>query len=117
MLMLGWRVFQKKIARSLLLTPILLVTLTSAASAAAPQPPTDLRVKSVATMPMMITIAWKASTSSNIAQYLIFRDDVQIASVSGKTLSYNDKDLIRAAKYIYSIKAKNTSGQLSAAAY
>lgn len=80
-----------------------------------PQPPTNLHVKTIDRT--AITIVWTASSSRNIAQYLIFRDGTKIASVSGDTLSYTDNGLNRGKKYTYSIKAKNLSEQLSASGY
>jgi|SRR5271156_3376459 len=80
-----------------------------------PQPPTNLHVKTIDRT--AITIVWTASPSRNIAQYLIFRDGTKIASVSGDTLSYTDNGLKRGKKYTYSIKAKNSSEQLSASGY
>jgi chitodextrinase len=111
----AWRFCQKRISSGLFLTLIFVLALTGAAHAAAPLPPTHLSVKSrTATT---ISITWKASTSSNIAQYLILRNGVQIAAVAGSALSYTDKGLAPATTYTYSIKTKNTSGQVSAAGY
>jgi hypothetical protein len=41
---------------------------------------------------------------------------VLIASVSGTTLSFTDKGIVRGKTYTYTIKSKNKSGQVGAAA-
>jgi hypothetical protein len=120
--------FKKTILRSVFLTLILWFALTGWVSPAAasaplplnhlkmewPLPPNHLKMESVS--PTAVTISWTASKSTNVVNYLIFCNGVQIASVSGTTLSFTDKGVTRGKTYTYTIKSKNKSGQLSAAA-
>ena len=119
------RSFTNSISRSVFLTLILLFALTggvSAATASAPNylkmewplPPNHLEIESVSAT--AVTISWTASQSTNIINYLIFRNGVQIASVSSTTLSFTDKGVARGKTYTYTIKSKNQSGQVGAAA-
>jgi hypothetical protein len=105
----------KNIVCRLVLTFMLTTAFGETCFADTPQPPTNLQVKTIDKT--AITIVWTASPSRNITQYLIFRDGTKIASVSGATLSYTDNDLKRGKKYTYSIKAKNSSEQLSLIGY
>jgi hypothetical protein len=119
------RSFTNSISCSVFITLILLFALTagvSAATASAPNylkmewplPPNHLEIESVSATTVMIS--WTASKSINIVNYLIFRNGVQIASVSGTTLSFTDKGVARGKTYTYTIKSKNKSGQVGAAA-
>src|SRR5689334_2064906 len=114
------RSFTNSISCSVFLTLILLFALTAgvcAATASAPNylkmewplPPNHLEIESVSAT--AVTISWTASKSSNIVNYLIFRNGVQIASVAGTTLSFTDKGVARGKTYTYTIKSKNQSGQ------
>ena len=118
------RSLKNSISCSVFLALILLFALTggvSAATASAPNylkmkwplPPDHLKLESVRAA--AVTISWTASKSANIANYLIFRNGVQIASVSGTTLSFTDKGAARGKTYTYTIKSKNQSGQVGAA--
>ena len=120
-----WHSFANSISYSVFLTLILLFGLAgggSAATASAPNyltmewplPPSDLEIESVSAT--AVTISWTASKSANIVNYLIFRNGVQIASVSGTTLSFTDKGVARGKTYTYTLKSKNQSGQVGAAA-
>jgi hypothetical protein len=120
--------FKNSISHSVFLTLILLFALTgwvSPATASAPLPlnhlkmewplpPNYLQIESVSAT--AVTISWTASKSTNIVNYLIFRNGVLIASVSGTTLSFTDKGIVRGKTYTYTIKSKNKSGQVGAAA-
>lgn len=122
------RSLTNSISRSVFLTLIFLFALTggvSPATASAPSPPAYLKmewplppnhleIESVSAT--AVTISWTASQSTNIVNYLIFRNGVQIASVSGTALSFTDKGVARGKTYTYTIKSKNQSGQVGAAA-
>jgi cytochrome c oxidase assembly factor CtaG len=121
------RSFEKSISRSVFLALTLLFALMGgvfAATASAPLPenylnmewplpPNQLEIESVTAT--AVTISWTASKSTNIVNYLIFRNGVQIASVSGATLSFTDKGVARGKTYTYTVKSKNNSGQVGAA--
>ena len=119
-----WHSFANSISYSVFLT-LILAGGGSAATASAPSPPaylkmewplppSDLEIESVSAA--AVTISWTASQSTDIVSYLIFRDGVQIASVSGGTLSFTDKGVARGKTYTYTLKSKNQSGQVGAAA-
>src|ERR1700751_4097874 len=114
------------ISRTVILTSILLFALTGGVFAATesapsspiepkmkwkthlkidwPLPPTHLKMESAGAN--AVTISWEASNSSHVVNYLIFRNGVHIASVSGTTLSFTDTGAAPGKTYTYSIKSK-----------
>lgn len=62
-----------------------------------------------------ITVAWNASTSQNLSSYLVFRNDVQVASVNSTVQQYNDTDVTDGTTYSYTIRAVGASGLSSPA--
>ncbi len=79
------------------------------------QPPTDL----IATPSyQQVDLSWTASTSENIANYLIYRgtgtgDATEIGSVSGTTITYSDLGLTNGTTYYYGVKTKMADYSLS----
>jgi len=66
-----------------------------------------------------VDVSWTASTSFNIAWYLIYRgtsteEMVQIDSVASTVTSYSDSSLNNGVTYYYGIKTKVADGGLSA---
>jgi regulation of enolase protein 1 (concanavalin A-like superfamily)/chitodextrinase len=83
-----------------------------AADGRAPSVPTD--VVAVATATTRVDLHWSPSTDSRgVADYLIFRDGVQIASIAGTT--YADSSVQAGATYSYEVVARDDAGNNSAA--
>jgi chitin-binding protein len=61
-----------------------------------------------------ISLMWGASVgSAPIVNYLIYRDDVEIKSVSANQTAYEDTGLTPSTRYRYVVKARDLNGKLS----
>lgn len=80
--------------------------------AQAPSVPTNVTATAVSSS--SINLSWTASTDNvGVTGYEIYRGGILVGSSA--TASYSDTDLIAATAYTYTIKAKDASGNLSAA--
>ncbi|KPU59235.1 chitin binding domain protein [Pseudomonas fluorescens] len=78
-----------------------------------PTAPTNLH--SMGQTERSISLMWGASTGSTLVlNYLVFRDDKEITSVSANQTSFDDSDLIAGTQYNYYVKACDADGKLSA---
>lgn len=96
---------------------------TTAVQVATPAPPdstpptTPGSLRASAATLTSITISWAASTDNiAVASYQVYRGATLIASPAAGTLSYTDTGLAPTTTYQYSVKAVDTSGNVSAAA-
>ena len=88
------------------------VTTPALVDTQAPSVPTGV-VKS-ATTDTATTISWNASTDNvGVAAYLVLRNNVQIASTAAT--SFNDSGLSPSTTYSYTVRARDASGNTSAA--
>ena len=62
--------------------------------------------------PGQVTLSWTRGTESDLAGYRILRDGVQVASL-GVVTSYADTGLFSSRSYSYTVRAVDTSGNLS----
>lgn len=68
----------------------------------APSVPTGLTASEIATT--SLKISWTASTDNvGVTKYIVYRDDVQVATISGT--QYIDSDLTANTTYNYSVQA------------
>jgi chitodextrinase len=87
-------------------------TLAPAADSTAPTAPANLAVGAVTTS--SVALSWTAATDNKgVAGYRVFRNGVQVASVTGT--SYTDTGLAAATGYGYTVKAYDAAGNVSAA--
>ena len=78
----------------------------------APKPPTKLSVQAIA--PTSVTLVWTgAGDNIAIKNYQVWRDGVQIAETSDA--GFVDNTLTSTGKYLYSVKAVDTSNNVSLA--
>ncbi len=78
----------------------------------APNAPTGLRTTRVSQG--RIDFTWNApSDNIKVTGYLVFRDDVQIANITGTT--YRDRSAPRGSTVAYTVKAYDAAGNTSAA--
>ncbi|WP_395107041.1 fibronectin type III domain-containing protein [Enterococcus hirae] len=77
-----------------------------------PLPPTKLR--SARVTEHEVALMWDApNESKEIMSYQVYRNNVLVGEVAGKTSLYTDKDLQENTKYSYVVKSKNKEGDLS----
>jgi chitodextrinase len=77
-----------------------------------PMPPTALRAAKV--MEDKVVLMWDApSDPLEISTYQIYRNGLPVGEVKGETFTYTDTGLTENTKYYYTVKAKNTIGNLS----
>ncbi|EOH87469.1 fibronectin type III domain-containing protein [Enterococcus villorum] len=77
-----------------------------------PMPPTALRAAKV--MEDKVVLMWDApSDPLEISTYQIYRNGLPVGEVKGETFTYTDTGLTENTKYCYTVKAKNTIGNLS----
>jgi chitodextrinase/ubiquinone biosynthesis protein Coq4 len=83
------------------------------ADGTAPSVPTA--VTAVATSPFSVAVGWSASTDDvQVAGYDVFRDGVMIGSVSVPATSFTDQSVLASTTYGYSVRARDTSNNVSA---
>lgn len=68
--------------------------------------PSDLRVSGDG---QNATLTWDAATLPAVADYIVYRDGIKVATVKAPALSYDDDDLAR-GEYIYCVTAANEAG-------
>jgi chitinase len=77
-----------------------------------PSAPGNLRV--TGTTSSSVSLAWDASTSSvGLAGYDVYRGSTKVGTVTGTT--YTDTGLAASTTYTYTVKARDTAGNVSAA--
>ncbi|RKO67157.1 Kelch repeat-containing protein [Desulfofundulus salinus] len=76
-----------------------------------PAPPTGL--SATATSPTQVLLTWQPNTEPDLAGYIIYRNNTEIARVDKNTTTYTDSGLTPRTNYTYGIKAYNTSGLTS----
>lgn len=77
-----------------------------------PMPPTALRAAKV--MEDKVVLMWDApSDPLKISTYQIYRNGLPVGEVKGETFTYTDTGLTENTRYYYTVKAKNTIGNLS----
>jgi chitodextrinase len=77
-----------------------------------PTAPGNLR--STATTPSEVDLAWDASTDdTGVTAYRIYRGTAQIASVDGSTLAYADTTVSPSTDYTYTVTAVDSAGHES----
>ncbi|OPH50440.1 carbohydrate-binding protein [Paenibacillus ferrarius] len=80
----------------------------------APTAPSNLHATGTTTS--SISLAWNAATDNvGVTGYDIYRASALVGSVSGSTLSYTDTGLSAGTSYTYTVKAKDSAGNVSAA--
>lgn len=63
-----------------------------------------------------LTLTWPAASDNyGVAQYLLYRNGVQIATTPANTTSFDDSQLSAATAYSYIVKAQDAAGNLSSA--
>ncbi|MFK8333001.1 lytic polysaccharide monooxygenase [Pseudomonas sp. BJa5] len=78
----------------------------------APTPPTNLHSMGVSAQ--SVSLMWGASTgTAPIAQYLLFRDGIEVQRLSGDRTAFEDSGLRPATQYQYVVRALDTQGRLS----
>jgi hypothetical protein len=88
------------------------VTVTPAADTQAPTAP---KLLTPAAKSNEVGLTWTASIDNvGVTGYRIFRNGAAIASVSGTTLAYTDRQVAANTGYTYMIKALDAAGNLSA---
>ena len=89
------------------------VSLVGPPDAEPPTVPTNL-VTNTTSEPIQIGLSWTASTDNiGVANYIIYRTGVEIAT--SDTTSYSDTNVIINTEYCYTVVARDTSGNVSAA--
>ncbi|MBF8808155.1 MAG: fibronectin type III domain-containing protein [Enterococcus lacertideformus] len=87
-----------------------------------PLPPAALRAESI--MEDKVVLMWEAPASAmnmkksmnmSISAYQIYRNGLLVGEVSGETLNYTDTGLTENTQYKYTVKTKDTLGNLSEA--
>jgi len=73
-----------------------------------PSAPTNLTATAIG--PTQVQLAWDPNTEPDLAGYIIYRNDVEIARVGNDTTSYTDNDVQPNTSYTYRISAYCTSG-------
>lgn len=77
-----------------------------------PTAPTNLH--SMGQTSQSVSLMWGASTgSAPVVDYLIYRDDIHIKTVSASRTSYEDADLTPNTQYRYAVKARDLNKRLS----
>ncbi len=79
----------------------------------APSVPTGLSANAVS---QQVNLAWSASTDNvGVTGYTIYRNGINLTTVSGSTLSYSDATVSPSTTYAYSVDAFDQTGNHSAA--
>ena len=60
----------------------------------------------------VVHLQWEAPLSGTVVEYLIYRNDQELATTPD--VSYLDEDVVTGATYVYWVRARNHLGQLSA---
>lgn len=99
---------------ALYLKPGLLVSDTNEVIGPAPPlPVSPTGLSATATGPTQVELTWQPNTEPDLAGYIIYRNNVEIARVGNSTTTYTDSGLMPNTAYTYGIKAYNTSGLTS----
>ena len=65
-----------------------------------------------------LTLTWTASSdSTGVSNYILYKDGIELVTLGGGILSYPVTGLTPGAIYTFSVVARNTAGNLSAASY
>lgn len=89
------------------------VSVTPSADTQAPTAPSNLIASNVTTT--TLTVSWSASTDNvGVTGYDVYRDGAKIGSTT-TALSFNDSGLAPNTTYVYTVKAKDAAGNISAA--
>lgn len=81
-----------------------------------PLPPQDLvgyQQKNPSGQILFNVLRWKASPSTTVAGYFVYRNGIKIASLDASTLKYKDRDIKKKEATLYSITAFNAKGKES----
>ncbi len=81
-----------------------------ASDSVAPSAPAGFSISNITAN--SVSLNWTASTASDISGYKVFRNGTEIATLSATT--YKDSNLTGATKYVYTVRAFDVSGNLSA---
>lgn len=88
------------------------VTTPAAIDVTAPSVPTGVALNSATAT--SVTFHWTASTDNvGVLGYQVFRDNAQISAVFAPTVTYTDTTVTPSTAYSYSVKAVDTSGNIS----
>lgn len=87
---------------------------TTDAPPPAPTAPAAPVVTATAPDSTSAALTWTHDDGSDVAEYRVARDDVQVGTVKAPTLSFSDSGLTPATTYRYSVVAVDTVGQTSA---
>ncbi len=79
----------------------------------ATQPAAPAGLSGQAIGPTEVQLNWQPNTESDLAGYIIYRNNTEIARVDNNATSYTDSGLVPGTTYTYGIKAYNTSGLTS----
>jgi hypothetical protein len=93
----------------------LLVTTPASADKVKPAPPASTSVAAKAFASSRVDLVWAASTSSDVAGYLVFRDGVLVGRVDlPNGLHFSDNGLAASSSHQYVVEAVDSAGNISA---
>jgi chitodextrinase len=94
-------------------TPPPITVTTSTADTSPPSVPTGLTAGVGG--PSQVSLSWLASTDNvAVTGYTIYRNNSQLATVGGSTLTYSDTSVVSATTYAYTVDALDAAGNHSA---